>query len=193
MEFLLMTLLSGYLLGLIQNSFRNVSRVGQKSISGVFSGVIAIDGQTHRGAKKNGETKSAVHMVSAWAAGLRMVIAQTKVGEKTNEITAIPEVLRLLDLKGCIVTIDAMGCQQAIARQIIDQGGDYILGLKGNQGLTLEAVEEHFSTTSESVFEIHSEADKGHGRIEDRKYYASEAKSVCDMKATVPANVPDLI
>jgi predicted transposase YbfD/YdcC len=153
-----------------------------KSVSGVFSGVIAIDGQTHRGAKKNGETKSAVHMVSAWAAGLRMVIAQTKVGEKTNEITAIPEVIRLLDLKGCIVTIDAMGCQQAIARQIIDQGGDYILGLKGNQGLTLEAVEEHFSTTSESVFEIHTEVDKGHGRIEDRKYYASEAKSVCDMK-----------
>ena len=132
-----------------------------KDLAGVFSGVIAIDGQTHRGARQSGQDKSTVHMVSAWAAGLRLVLAQTKVGEKTNEITAIPEVLRVLDIHGCIVTMDAMGCQIAIAQQIIDQGGDFVLGLKGNQGTTLTAVEEQFSTTSDEKCEKYYEADKG--------------------------------
>lgn len=153
-----------------------------KNLAGIFSGVIAIDGQTHRGARQNNQVKSTVHMVSAWAAGLRLVLAQTKVGEKTNEITAIPEVLRMLDIRGCIVTMDAMGCQQAIAQQIIDQGGDFVLGLKGNQGTTLTAVEEHFSTISNDKCEAYYEADKGHGRIEERTYLAVDANSVLDMK-----------
>lgn len=153
-----------------------------KNLAGIFSGVIAIDGQTHRGARQSNQAKSTVHMVSAWAAGLRLVLAQAKVGEKTNEITAIPEVLRMLDIHGCIITMDAMGCQQSIARQIIDQGGDFVLGLKGNQGTTLSAVQEHFSTIPESKCEVHSEADKGHGRIEERTYLAVDANSVLDMK-----------
>jgi predicted transposase YbfD/YdcC len=111
-----------------------------------------------------------------------LVLAQTKVGEKTNEITAIPEVLRMLDIHGCIVTMDAMGCQRSIAKQIIDQGGDFVLGLKGNQGTTLTAVEEHFSTISDDKCEKFYEADKGHGRIEERTYLAVDANSVLDMK-----------
>lgn len=87
-----------------------------KSISGIFTDIIAIDGQTHRGARKSGDFNSPIHMVSAWATGLRLVLGQLKVDEKSNEITAIPEVLKLLDIHGCIVTIDAMGCQQKIIR-----------------------------------------------------------------------------
>jgi len=147
-----------------------------------FEGVIAIDGQTHRGAKDTGQKKSPLHMVSAFASDLRLVLAQVKVDEKSNEITAIPKILELLDLKGCIVTIDAMGCQQAIAQKIIEGGGDYALGLKGNQGLTLEAVTEHFSTMSEITFEKFIEVDKGHGRIETREHFASTAESVIDLK-----------
>lgn len=153
-----------------------------KNLAGIFSGVIAIDGQTHRGARRSSQVKSTVHMVSAWAAGLRLVLAQTRVGEKTNEITAIPEVLRMLDIRGCIVTMDAMGCQRSIAQQIIDQEGDFVLGLKGNQGTTLTAVEEHFSTISDDKCETYYGADKGHGRIEERTYLAVDANSVIDMK-----------
>ena len=153
-----------------------------KSITRIFADVIAIDGQTHRGARRSDQSKSLVHMVSAWSAGLRLVLAQTKVGEKTNEITAIPEVLRMLDIQGCIITMDAMGCQQKIAQQIIEQGGDYVVGLKGNQGTTLTAVDEHFSTIPETKCEQYYEADKGHGRIEERKYLAVDADSIIDMK-----------
>jgi len=154
-----------------------------KSIAGVFSDVIAIDGQTHRGARRTDQSKSPIHMVSAWSAGLRLVLAQEKVGEKTNEITAIPEVLKMLDIKGCIITMDAMGCQQKIAKQIVDQGGDYVLGLKGNQGATLTAVEQHFSTVPDEKSEQYSDVDKGHGRIEERKYFAVDAGEILDMKA----------
>jgi predicted transposase YbfD/YdcC len=121
-------------------------------------------------------------MVSAWAAGLRLVLAQTKVDEKSNEISAIPQVLKLLDIHGCIVTLDAMGCQHKIAQQIIEQGGDYILGLKGNQGNTLEAVKEHFSTIPETCCEIFSEVNKGHGRLETRTYLGVTANSIPDLK-----------
>ena len=154
-----------------------------KELAGIFAkDVIALDGQTLRGARRKDQKKSPIHMVSAWAVGLRLVLAQTKVDEKSNEITAIPDVLKILDIKGCIVTLDAMGCQQKIAKQIIDQGGDYILGLKGNQGTTLETVEEHFSTTTDSLYEKFQDVDKGHGRIETRNYYAADADSIADLK-----------
>jgi predicted transposase YbfD/YdcC len=153
-----------------------------QALQEIFSGVIAIDGQTHRGAKKTGQTKSPVHMVSAWAADFRLVLGQVKVDEKSNEITAIPDLLKILDINGCIVTIDALGCQQKIAEQIIAQGGDYILGLKGNQGRTLAAVEDHFSFTSEKACSAYSSFDKGHGRIETRSYFADSAGKVIDIK-----------
>ena len=152
------------------------------AVAGVFADVIAIDGQTHKGAKRRGENKSSLHMVSAWACNLRLVLAQEKVDEKSNEITAIPEVLKILALKGCIVTIDAMGCQQKIAEQITDQGGNYVLGLKENQKNTLEAVTEHFSTTSEKQLSSSVEYDKGHGRIETRECFTADAEKVANLK-----------
>ena len=165
------------------SEFRKCFSDWSKGLAGVFANeIIAIDGQTLRGAKRTGESSSPVHLVSAWAVGLRLVLGQTKVDEKSNEITAIPEVLKLLELRGCIVTIDAMGCQQKIAQQIVDQSGDYVLGLKGNQGTTLEAVETHFATTSEAKHAVFQEVDKGHGRIETRTYYAAEAAQVLDLK-----------
>lgn len=163
--------------------FRASFSTWAKELAGIFTNeVIAIDGQTMRGAKRSGQSKSPIHIVSAWAVGLRLVLAQTKVDEKSNEITAIPEVLKLLDIKGCIVTMDAMGCQQKIAQQIIDQKGDYVLGLKGNQGATLDAVEAHFSTTPEAKFSHFQDVDKGHGRIETRTYFGANSDEILDLK-----------
>jgi predicted transposase YbfD/YdcC len=88
--------------------------------------------------------KAAIHMVSAWAAENQLVLGQTKVVEKSNEITAIPELLALLDVSGCIVTIDAMGCQKEIARLFIEESGGYVLALKENQGQLYQEVQELF-------------------------------------------------
>lgn len=106
--------------------------------------VIAIDGKTLRHSYDTGSGKGAIHMVSAWASQNRLVLAQVKVDEKSNEITAIPELLKVLELHGCIITIDAMGAQKQIAKQIIEGGGDYILSLKGNQGNIHKDVEQLF-------------------------------------------------
>src|SRR5919108_5022598 len=101
---------------------------------------VAIDGKRLRGSYDRSSDQAAIHRVSAWACANRLVLGQVKTQEKSNEISAIPELLKLLELKGCIVTIDAMGCQKGIAAQIIDQGGDYVLALKGNQGQLHEDV-----------------------------------------------------
>jgi len=106
--------------------------------------VISVDGKTLRRSYDRGDNKAALHMVSAWASANRLVLGQLKTEEKSNEITAIPELLRILALEGCIVTIAAMGCQSAIATQIIEQGGDYVLALKGNQGTIHDKVVEFF-------------------------------------------------
>ena len=116
-----------------------------RSVSRLAAGeVIAIDGKTARHSYDKGKGKGAIHMVSAWASQNRLVLGQRKVDDKSNEITAIPELLKVLDIHGCIVTIDAMGTQKAIAQQIIEQGGDYVLALKGNQGNLFEDVEQIF-------------------------------------------------
>jgi len=117
-------------------------------------------------------------MVSAFATDARLVLAQQRVDEKSNEIKAIPKLLNLLDLKGQIVTIDAMGTQKAIAKQIIEQEGDYVLALKGNQGSLNDDVrlflETEIKKSNSTVIEDrHEEADKGHGRIEVRKCIVS--------------------
>jgi len=101
-----------------------------------------------------------------------------KTDEKSNEITAIPELLKMLDITGCIVTIDAMGCQKRIARQIIEQGGDYVLGLKGNQSSLLKAVQETFGKAKKEDldgpdFDFHQTEEHGHGRHEIRSYFTS--------------------
>lgn len=96
--------------------------------------VIALDGKNLRHSYDKALGKAAIYMVSAWADANELILGQVKVTDKSNEITAIPTLLNLLDIAGCIVTIDAMGCQTEIARQIIDQGGDYLLAVKQNQG-----------------------------------------------------------
>lgn len=137
--------------------------------------VIALDGKTVRGSRDQTSAKAAIHMVSAWAATNRLVLAQVKVDAKSNEITAIPELLRALTIEGCIVTIDAMGTQRGIAKQIVDQGGNYVLALKENQGTLYQDVVEMFAhakagTIEELAVEDARTIDKGHGRIDVRRY-----------------------
>ncbi len=107
--------------------------IGWMKMIATVSGVIALDGKTVRHSFDRSLKKSAIHMVSAWSCVNRLVLGQVKVDSKSNEITAIPKLLKLLAIKGCLITIDAMGCQTAIAEQIIDQGGDYLLAVKKNQ------------------------------------------------------------
>lgn len=139
---------------------------------------VGVDGKTLRRSYDSKSNTAAIHMVSAWANASRLVLGQLKTEEKSNEITAIPALLALLDLHGCIVTIDAMGCQKKIARQIASQGGDYVLGLKGNQSALLEAVERIFSEAKQKDldgphFDFHQTEEKGHGRHEVRTYFTS--------------------
>jgi predicted transposase YbfD/YdcC len=143
------------------------------AVTGVPAGVIAIDGKTVRrsGHKRSG--KAAIHMVSAFAAGQRLVLGQVKVAEKSNEIIAIPKLLDMLAIEGATVTIDAMGCQRDIARKIIDKGADYVLALKGNQGSLREDVEVFIAEQEVAGFkdtEISQDRtiDGDHDRIETR-------------------------
>jgi predicted transposase YbfD/YdcC len=143
-----------------------------RSVSRLTAGeVIAIDGKTARRSYDRGQGKGAIHMVSAWASQNRLVLGQRKVDEKSNEITAIPELLKVLDLQGCIVTIDAMGTQKTIAQQIVKPGGDYVLALKGNQGNLFEAVQQQFETIPTSTYEpdFYEATEVNHGRVETRR------------------------
>ena len=136
--------------------------------------VIAVDGKEMHGTRSKTLGRRAIDVVSAWATKNRLVLGQRKVDEKSNEITAIPELLRLLDLEGCIVTIDAMGCQTKIAEQIVEQGGDYLLAVKANQGHLHEDLAFLFDCAHRTEFKgIDSDYTKtvsqGHGRIETRE------------------------
>lgn len=145
-----------------------------RSVSRITEGeVIAIDGKTVRRSYDEGKEKGAIHRVSAWASQNRLVLGQRKVDAKSNEITAIPALLKVLDLHGCIVTLDAMGTPKTIAHQIIEQGGDYVLALKGNQGHLFEDVQQIFEQAKSKNFEsidydFYETCDAGHGRIETR-------------------------
>lgn len=149
-----------------------------QAVSGRLKGVIALDGKTLRGSHGQASdkaAKAAIHMVSAWASSNRLVLAQVKVDAKSNEITAIPELLRALAIAGCIVTIDAMGTQRAVASQILEQAADYVLALKENQATLYRDVVELFAqanagTIEELVVEEKRTVEKGHGRIEIRRY-----------------------
>lgn len=136
--------------------------------------VIAIDGKTVRRSHDRQAGKAAIHLVSAWATANRLVLAQTKVADKANEIVAIPDLLRALTVTGCLVTLDAMGCQRAIALQVLDQGGDYVLALKDNQPTLTADVQECFAQARRSGFtdvthDHDTDIDKGHGRLEVRR------------------------
>ena len=140
--------------------------------------IVAVDGKTHRRSHDRKRGVKALHMVSAWACRNGVVLGQVKTDEKSNEITAVPQLLAKLELKGCIVTLDAMGCQRAIARQVKEGGGDYVLTLKRNQPELDREVREYFEMAEEEDFdrpEIAHEAtsEEGHGRIEHRSYFLS--------------------
>ncbi|NJL42963.1 MAG: ISAs1 family transposase [Pseudanabaena sp. SU_2_4] len=137
---------------------------------------IAIDGKALRGSSKPDESNSTIYMVSAWATESRLVLGQVKVNEKSNEITAIPELLSLLDLKDAMVTIDAIGCQKTIAEQIVVQGGDYVLPVKGNQGNLHKDIMDWFERAEEKRFsgeqyDLYATEDFEHGREESRRYW----------------------
>lgn len=141
--------------------------------------VVAIDGKQSRRSYDRAAGKSAIHMVSAWASENQMVIGQLKVDDKSNEITALPELLSVLDLQGCIVTLDAMGCQTEIAAKIIEKEADYVLSVKGNQATLLEDIEQYFDWAladkfKQTVYSREETTDGGHGRIEVRRCYASD-------------------
>ncbi|GAB6910182.1 putative H repeat-associated protein [Desulfosarcina cetonica] len=150
-----------------------------KAISQLTKGeVIAVDGKTLRRSHDKSNGKAAIHMVSAWACANGIVLGQVKTEEKSNEITAIPELLKMLEIKGCIVTIDAMGCQKRICETIIEKEADYVLSLKGNHGHLHDDVQAYFQDFKQNefknaVFDYHETIDGEHGRIEIRKYWTS--------------------
>lgn len=135
--------------------------------------VVAIDGKTLRRSHDRSAGRGPIHMVNVWATANGVALGQRKVDEKSNEITAIPELLSLLDVSGCIVTIDAMGCQKEIAAKIVDGGADYVLAVKANQGRLCTDIQDLFAGAEAFGFEAvpHEEeriSTKGHGRIETR-------------------------
>ena len=145
--------------------------------------IIAVDGKTARGSRNGSD--SPLHLVSAWSAANGVVLGQEKTAQKSNEIKAIPELLNALSIKGCLVTIDAMGCQKEIAKQIVEKKADYLLALKGNQGHLHEDVKSFFYSSLENNFkgvyhDYHHEFDKGHGRIEHRECWAVEVHHYAD-------------
>ena len=140
------------------------------ALIGVPQGVVAIDGKTSRRSKG---AKGGIHMVSAFAARQRLVLGQVKVADKANEIVAIPKLLDMLAIEGAVVTIDAMGCQRAIAQKIMDKKADYILALKGNQGTLREdvelfATEQKTKDFKDTTVSRHESVNGDHGRIETR-------------------------
>jgi predicted transposase YbfD/YdcC len=139
--------------------------------------VIAIDGKQLRGSQDSESGKSAIYMVSAWATQNELVLGQRKVDEKSNEITAIPKLLKMLEISGCIVTIDAIGTQTKITKTILEQGGDYLLAVKENQGNLYEDIHDLFEDDQRYNFEgapyaYAKSVNKGHGRIEIRQCWA---------------------
>jgi predicted transposase YbfD/YdcC len=158
------------------NEFKKCFLNWIKEVSKITNGeIVSIDGKTVRRSYDKRSNKSAIHLVSAWANANSLVLGQVKVDSKSNEITAIPELLKLLEIKGCIVTIDAMGCQKKIATAIVNKEADYILALKGNQGNLYQETVEFFENAQTKNFEgmeheSHVTKEKGHGREEIREY-----------------------
>lgn len=148
--------------------------------------VVAIDGKTLRRSFDAATGKSAIHMVSAWATANQITLGQVVVDEKSNEITAIPKLLKILEISGSLVTIDAMGCQTEVAQAIIDAGADYVLAVKDNQPTLRDGISWFFLMQREKGFartpvSRHQTRGKGHGREETRSYF------VCG----VPRDLPD--
>ena len=153
-----------------RDRFRDCFRAWVSSIHRLTQGqVIAVDGKTLRRSHDRRAGKEAIHMVSAWASENSLVLGQVRTDAKSNEITAIPELLKLLDVSGCIVSIDAMGCQQEIARTILERGADYLLAVKGNQCRLYDDLRDLFEGAAELGYdgvphEYATTLNKGHGR-----------------------------
>jgi predicted transposase YbfD/YdcC len=142
--------------------------------------IIAIDGKTVRRSYDRTKGMKPIHLVSAWATQNRLILGQKKVSEKSNEITAIPELLDLLMLKGCIVTIDAMGCQKEIAQKIVEKEADYVLAVKGNQKGLHEDLELFFKDAKQTDFKevdhgFYKTVNKDHGRMEIRRHWLTSS------------------
>ena len=142
--------------------------------SETVQGVVAIDGKVLRRSFDRASGKSALHMVSAWGCEQRLVLAQIATDAKSNEITAVPKLLEMLSLKGTIVTADALNCQRTIAQQIVDQGGDYVLALKGNQGSLHDDVSRFLDDPACEATATDQTVDGDHGRIETRTATVSD-------------------
>ena len=158
-----------------------------QSLQNHVPGVIAIDGKTLKRSFDKANAQSAIHMVSAFASETGLVLGQQKTNQKSNEITAIPKLLKLLELNGYIVSIDAMGCQTKIARQIRNQGADYVLALKANQKQLYEDVSLFLSDAVDNnkpgnITDYDENLNKEHGRIETRKCYVSDQLNWLDTK-----------
>lgn len=141
--------------------------------------VFAIDGKALRGTATKGKPHSFVHLVSVWASSQQLTLGQVKVDGKSNEITAIPKLLEIIDISGATITIDAMGAQTKIVEQIVEKGGDYLIALKGNQSEFHDEVINYFEQAEEVNFEgvdhqVYHMFEKGHGRTEKRTIYATE-------------------
>jgi predicted transposase YbfD/YdcC len=149
--------------------------------------VVAIDGKTLRRSYDRHSSKAALHMVGAWASKNGLALGQVKTEEKSNEITAIPELLKALNVSGCIVTIDAMGCQKAVTEAITDQGADYVLALKSNQGelrADTEAIFERLRERADEPQHACTSVTGGHDRVETRRCWAVgvENKGLVDLE-----------
>jgi predicted transposase YbfD/YdcC len=154
-----------------------------QSLTESIEGVIAIDGKKLRRSHDKANGKKALHMVSAWAAENRLVLAQVAVDQKSNEITAIPELLRRLSLSGCIITIDAMGTQKETTKQVVDDNGDFVLALKKNHPTLRKGVGLAFTSALADEFsqiQVYSyeTVEKGHGRLEVRRHWMIDNKEV---------------
>jgi len=152
---------------------------------------IAIDGKMMRRSHDKAAGLGPLHIVSAWASEQGFALGQRATEEKSNEITAIPELLDQIDVGGAVVTIDAMGCQKAIAKKIIDGGGDYVLAVKENQPKLYKAIQEFFNEQMEDGLEHaqhrrHETREKGHGRVEERNYYLAKLPDDFPLKKQWP-------
>lgn len=165
----------GRVFGLLDPSeFEQAFSAWVVSVHEILKGqIIALDGKSLRRSHDHFLGKAAIHMVSAWATAQRVVLGQRKIDDKSNEISALPELLQVLALEGCIVTIDAMGCQTEIAETIIERGADYVLAVKENQGNLYEDLQDLFAGADEVAFrevphDFEREVTKDHGRLEIR-------------------------
>ena len=184
-----MTPSATYSPGWTRSGSRSASWNGARGWRSCCLGGGAIDGKTVRRSHDSRAGKGALHLVSAWASANTLTLGQVKTEEKSNEITAIPRLLELLELHGCIVTIDAMGCQKEIAQEIMDRGADYVLAVKQNQGRLYEDLRDLFEEAEATGYEgvPHDYAttlNKGHGRLERRECWTISGPDCLDYLST---------